>query len=241
MAAQADTSVTRPVDTLEVRWMVPGEPGAPMREWFARFPAKPAEVEIREDAYLLQPSLPGLSVKLRNAHSLDVKTYLGSPGILDLPGRCRGRLESWRKFSFTYQQPGPRDVTPMGWGTVRKRRRRSWFPLVTCQSPAPDMLPAAPAGCFLELTEARLNAESWWSVGFEAIGPASLPRAALEHAADLVFGQALPPGIEFSLDNSLSYAEWLGQRPDPDRPGSARLGRRRPDTGFHRGWRGLRQ
>jgi len=47
----------------------------------------------------------------------------------------------------------------------------------------------------------------------EATGPVRLLRGALEHAAGLVFAQALPPEVRFSLDNSQSYAHWLGQRP----------------------------
>ena len=49
--------------------------------------------------------------------------------------------------------------------------------------------------------------------GFEATGPERLLRGAVEHAAGLVFAQALPPGVQFSLDDSQSYAHWLGQRP----------------------------
>ena len=135
MAANGEIPAAGQADSLEVRWMVPGQPGTAMRGWFARFPA---ETEAREDVYLLQPCRAGLSVKLRNGSALDVKSFLRSPGTLDLPRRCRGRLELWRKWSFPCHQPGPCDPVPAGW-------------------------------------------------------------------------------IEFSLDNSLSYAQWLSQPPGPDR------------------------
>ena len=80
---------------------------------------------MRTFAYLLGPRLGGLSVKLRDAGTLDAKSYLGSPGILDLPGRGRGRLESWRKWSFPYDPEGQEGATPAGWVIVRKRRRSS--------------------------------------------------------------------------------------------------------------------
>ena len=64
-----------------------------------------------------------------------------------------------------------------------------------------------------ELTEVWVRGEAWWSAGFEATGPVRLLRGAVEHAAGLVFAQALPPGVQFSLGNSQSYAHWLGQRP----------------------------
>ena len=63
-----------------------------MARWFERFPA---ETQSREDTYLLDPPLRGLSVKVRGGAALEVKVYRGSPGILDLPGRARGCMESW--------------------------------------------------------------------------------------------------------------------------------------------------
>jgi hypothetical protein len=65
----------------------------------------------------------------------------------------------------------------------------------------------------VELTEVRMGGQDWWTLGFEATGPASLLRSALEATAALVFAQALPGGVEPSPDESRSYAEWLGQRP----------------------------
>ena len=182
-----------PADSLEVRWIVRGLLETAMREWFARFPAA---TETRTDAYLLQPRLAGLSVKLRDGARMDVKSYLGSPGVIDLPRRCRGRLESWRKWSFGYEPAGPGDVLPPGWIIVRKRRHRSRFPLGT-------------GGCVAELTQAYVSGEAWWSLGFEATGPASLLRGALDRAAGLLFAQPLPAGTELGLDSSRSYLDWL--------------------------------
>jgi len=65
--------------------------------WFGRFPAR---AESREDTYLLDPPLRGLSVKVRAGRALGVKVYHGSPGILAVAGRARGRLQSWQKWSF---------------------------------------------------------------------------------------------------------------------------------------------
>jgi hypothetical protein len=54
--------VTEGVRSLEVRWIFPGQLEAAVARWFGRFPA--AE-ESREDTYLLDPQLRGLSVKVR--------------------------------------------------------------------------------------------------------------------------------------------------------------------------------
>jgi hypothetical protein len=210
MAALPENPAAGPVDSLEMRWIVPGQLPSAVREWFERFPAG---TETRQDAYLVQPRLRGLSVKLRDVRALDVKSYLGSPGILDLPGGGRGRLESWRKWSFPTGLPGRSGADPPGWVVVGKSRRGSWFSLAGRQDPTRVRPSAGPAGCMVELTEVWVRGEAWWTVGFEATGAERLLRGAVEHAAGLVFAQALPPGVQFSPDNSQSYAHWLGQRP----------------------------
>jgi hypothetical protein len=199
--ADGDSLTVNPVppprDSLEARWFVAGPLPVAVAGWFARFPGM---TETRRDTYLLQPQLPGLSVKLRDDSALEVKAYLGSPGTLYLPGHDRGRLESWRKWSFPYRSPGMAQDAPGGWITVGKRRRRSSFPL-----------DGGKAGCTVELTETDADGRVWWSVGFEATGPTGLLREALEHAADVVFTH--PPPARLSLGNSRSYAHLLSQWP----------------------------
>lgn len=209
-AAPAGDPAAGPVDSLEVRWIVPGQVRPAMLEWFARFPAG---METRQDAYLIQPRLPGLSVKLRDGGALDVKSYLGSTGVLELPRGGRGRMESWRKSSFPSGLPGHGGAGPPGWVVVGKSRRSSWFPPASHPDLAQARPPTAVAGCLAELTEIWVRGEAWWSVGFEATGPVRLLRGALEHAVGRVFARVVPPGVQFSLSNSRSYAHWLGQRP----------------------------
>lgn len=77
--------------------MFPGELDTAVAGWFGRFPA---EAQAYEDIYLLDPPLPGLSVKIRSGQAFEVKTYRGSRGILEVTGRARGALRSWQKWSF---------------------------------------------------------------------------------------------------------------------------------------------
>ena len=67
--------------------------------------------------------------------------------------------------------------------------------------------------CEVELTEVRTSGQDWWTLGFEATGPADLLRSELQATAALVFAQALPGGVEPGPDESTSYAEWLCLRP----------------------------
>ena len=197
--------------TLEVRWIFPGQVEAATTRWFDRFPTA---MESREDAYLLDPYLRGLSVKIRGGGPLEVKVYRGSPGILDIAGRARGRMESWQKWSFPCDQPGQATDAPVGWLPVRKRRRISVSSPAGRPGRAALTRPAGEPGCAVELTEIRMGGEAWWTLGFEATGPDSRLRRELEATTALVFTDVLPGGMEFGAGSSKSYAEWLGLGPD---------------------------
>jgi len=204
--------------SLEVRWIFPGQlDTAAVAGWL---PGPQPEAESREDAYLLDPGLGGLSVKIRAGQALDVKMFLGSPGILDLPGRARGRLQYWRKWSFPFSPLGLATSDPGGWRRVRKQRQ------VICFSPAGQRIARAPAvpaqaglqaRCAVELTELRvpyqdLQHQEWWSLGLEATGPAESLRHGLEATAALMIARDLPGGVDLRIDDSRSYADWLRSR-----------------------------
>jgi len=208
MAADLNLSlVSEAVRSLEVRWIFPGKLGTGAAQWFGRFPAR---TESREDSYLLDPQLRGLSVKLRAPGTLEVKAYSGSPGILEMPDRARGRMESWQKWSFPFSPPSPGRVDSPGWLPVRKNRHVSRFSLASPQDSEPNAGVGQELRCEVELAEVRTRGEDWWTLGFEATGLIELLRKAVEETARLVFAQA-PPGLEPSLDESRSYAEWLSQ------------------------------
>ena len=209
-AEPTKSPVTEAVRSLEVRWIFPGQLEAAVAEWFGRFPAR---VESREDTYLLDPQWRGLSVKVRGGRALEVKVYRGSPGILEVAGRARGRLQAWQKWSFPLSPPRQDRTDPAGWQPVCKRRRISRFPLADGQFAARAPGLGGEPRCEVELTEIRVHGQHWWTLGFEATGPADLLRSALEATAALVFAQALPGGLEPGPDESRSYAEWLGQWP----------------------------
>ena len=85
-AEPPESPVTEAVRSLEVRWIFPGQLESVVAGWFGRFPAG---VESRKDIYLLDPQLPGLSLKVRGGGAPEVKAYRGSPGILEVAGRAR--------------------------------------------------------------------------------------------------------------------------------------------------------
>ena len=107
-AVPPENPVTEAARSLEVRWIFPGELETAVTGWFARFPAR---TESREDTYLLDPRLRGLSVKVRGGGVLEVKVYRGSPGILEVAGRARGRMQFGRSGPFRSARPAPAAAT----------------------------------------------------------------------------------------------------------------------------------
>jgi len=210
-AEQPDSPVTQGVCSLEVRWIFPGQMGSAVAGWFGQFPAR---TESRQDIYLLDPPLPGLSVKIRGGGALEVKAYHGSPGALEVAGRAHGRMESWQKWSFPVEPLRPGSADPASWRPVRKRRRVSQFSSASGPAGARAAGTGQPPRCGVELTEVHTNGQDWWTLGFEATGPAGLLRSELEATAALVFAHPLPGGVEFGPDDCRSYAQWLTQRPD---------------------------
>jgi len=209
-AAPTEIFSTEGVRTLEVRWIFRGELASAVAGWFARFPVK---TTVLKDAYLLDPRLPGLSVKVRGGRALEVKVYRGSPGLLEVSERTRGRLESWQKWSFPHGLADLDGRDPAGWRPVSKQRRISRFSLAGRLVRASDRGLGEGPSCAVELTDIHARGEAWWTLGFEATGPTSMLRSELKAAAALVFAVPLPGGLELGVDDSRSYAQWLCQRP----------------------------
>jgi hypothetical protein len=201
-----------PIDSLEVRWIMSGELGPGVREWFERFPA---ETETREDIYLVFPPLDGLSLKFRAGRKMEAKCYLGSPGLLYLPVRGLGRLESWRKWSISSDLLRPASRPASAWVRVRKCRRIIRFSLPAGQSPVPDP-PQDGTGCTAELTEADAGGRPMWTMGLEATGTAERLLDAIQHAVGRLFASPVPSLASFSLRNSSSYTHWLYRQPLPE-------------------------
>lgn len=194
------------VGSLEVRWVFPGRLDGAVAGWFGRFAHG---TESRVDTYLLDPRLPGLSVKVRGGQALEVKVFRGSPGILDVAGRACGRMESWQKWSFPFSPLNGNSGTAPGWRPVAKKRRISRISRGSGRIAAHATGTGQAPGCGIELTEVRVCGQEWWSLGFEATGPAGLLQGELEAAAALVFSEAPPGGVDLGADESSSYAEWL--------------------------------
>jgi len=136
--------------------------------------------------------------------------YHGSPWLLEVAGRARGRLESWQKLSFPHGPASLGSGDPAGWRLVSKRRRISFFAQATGMG-IPQL--GEQPGCAVELTAIDLRGEPWWTCALSATGPADVLRRELDAAAALVFADALPGRVELGIDDAQSYVRWLCRQP----------------------------
>jgi hypothetical protein len=204
-AVVADEGPLGASSSFEVRWILSGPLDAAMTRWFDRIPVT---TEAREDAYLVVPRLDGLSVKIRGDASLDVKARVERVGEVVLAACASGRLESWRKWSFSFGAESDRATDSAIWKRVRKVRLMGWYQgdrWLTRRPPERDIDPM----CAVELTDVTVGDERWWTLGFEAAGRPDGRRAVIDAAAADVFGDPLPDGRVLGLDDSGPYSEWL--------------------------------
>lgn len=205
---------------LEVRWIRQGAVDRRVLDWFALFPIT---TESRVDMYLSDPDIAGQSVKLRGGRTLEVKVHRGRRGELVVPGRARGVLESWQRWSFHTGAARWGETTPPGWTAVSKVRRVTFVHGNGTLS-AGSAGPGREIGCAVELTDVSTAGQQWWTMSFEASGPESDLRGVLESAAVMVLTEPMPGGIEFRSHESYSYAAWLREqvaREEPSAPGAA--------------------
>ena len=199
---------------------LPGPAGDCGGQWFGRFPAR---MESREDTYLLDPQLRGLSAKVRGGGALDVKAYRGSPGILEVAGHARGRLEAWQKWSFPSGPLRQDSGDPARWRPVRKRRRISRFSLAGGQIVARAPGLGREPRCEVELTEVRTPWPGLVDAGIRGHRPCHpAPRRTRGHRRARVRPRPARWRGTSARIISRSYAEWLGQRPGADSDAVAR-------------------
>ena len=189
-----------------------------MARWFGRFPI---EWELREDTYLLEPRLHGLSVKVRGGRSLEVKVYRGGRfWMWRAAPAVHGVLAKWSAFLEA------RSTRTAATNTAATRLVGSQY--AKGDASAGSHWPAdrswrAPRG-WIRSRGVMWNTES--PPVAKTGGPWGSRRATCQSysAAHSMHRPArvqppLPGGAEPGLDESMSYMQWLSQQPpDPRAP-----------------------
>ena len=199
--------------TREVRWFLPGECPAAIREWFAAGPLL-GDLERRTDHYFILAGRADLGVKLRGGSVLDLKVRTGGPDDVIFVDGVAGRAEDWSKWSF----PLSTNPSPMGsgWVAVEKSRRSRLYE-VTAGGKARAVPGAGEVtdGCAAELVELEVGRLRAWGFGFEAFATL-LPRRAVLEAAVVAFAGDTPLAeVGFDIADSCGYPAWLSAWPGP--------------------------
>jgi hypothetical protein len=198
----------------EIRWFLPGEADSSVAEWFERSDMA-TEEEPRIDTYLLLPGCISVGVKIRQGH-LEIKALTSAPEAVSYANGISGKRASWVKWSsgiagasLLTERKGPEQ-----WVQVEKSRTLRLFAaergIVTEKQPG-IMIPGP--GCQLELARLRLlpegdnwdEAESWWSMCFEAFGerPSDTLNFVASHEPFRALAEVLPGA------SSMSYPDWF--------------------------------
>ena len=123
-------------------------------------------------------------------------------------GRARGHLESWKKWSRSLNEsaaPSESLLQRNGWLPVKKTRLLSSFEVAGDKLRQVGSRPDN--GCGFELTELSIGNRSWWTVGFEAVGPDNQLRDNVERVAQHVLPHC--DSAQFTLNRSHGYPAWL--------------------------------
>ncbi|HEU4533239.1 MAG TPA: hypothetical protein VFS00_03945, partial [Polyangiaceae bacterium] len=166
----------------------------------------------RRDQYLLT-GRGDLGIKFRGeageAASFEVKYLTSSLGVVPFGPSVAGKLERWSKLSLDRV---PLDEgEPPAWFAVTKERRQRRFAFEG--SAAREVRPGERAEalcavelCALEFIRGGVPTRAF-TLGFEAVGAASLGMRALEAATKAFLHER--PGLNLSPIASASYPEWL--------------------------------
>jgi len=201
--------------TAEARWFIPEALPDAVLDWFRAGHALESEgVQVHE--YLLFPDCNSVGVKLRDGR-LEIKALRGASRSLSQGLGISGRTEEWVKWSFASEglQALDQALHQSGrWLKVRKERfsrrfsseRDRLMEVTVGQGPLPVV------GCNVEVTRIDVDANPrfWFSLGFEAFGPATVTAGILDDTLLLFFSEhGCVPGTTLSEYASASYPTWL--------------------------------
>ena len=203
--------------TAEARWFIPETLPDAVLDWFRAGQAlNSGGVQVHE--YLLFPDCDSVGVKLRDGR-FEIKAMRGASQPLSQDLGINGRTEQWVKWSFASEglQALDQALHQSGrWLKVRKERflrrfsaERGRLMEVTARQGA---LPVV--GCNIEVTRIDVDANPrfWFSLGFEAFGPATVTARILDDALLLLFNEhGCGPGTTLSESESTGYPAWLAK------------------------------
>ena len=215
--------------TQECRWFFEGPAPGAVVEWFED--ARPWERSAgiarlawprhwRVDRYLIFPGRDDMGLKLRlepgappESARIEVKGRAAELGLDDFGRAMRGRVDHWVKWSFE-PAAGPTGLSQVlegaGSCAVSKKRllRRAWPQGQDTALELPLTNVRFSRGMSVELTRIRVEAQIWWTLGFEAHPCDQVLRDPFHDQVALFLADFPEPGL-LSAARSWAYPTWL--------------------------------
>lgn len=122
-------------------------------------------------------------------------------------GGASGEVGSWSKWAAEYSGAAPADTVLESTGWIAVHKQRSWQALNVAENFTWQATPIA-SGCEVEWSVVTAGAQSWWTIGFEAVGVPGELLGNLDNAVRHVLG-SVAADSPFIAANSMAYPTWL--------------------------------
>lgn len=190
-------------ESTELRWFGEGALPASVESLSASFPDNPAPfVGSRCDRYVVSTD-PALGIKLREG-KLEIKTRRNRHRSDATPGF----IEEWAKWSWSGAGDPFGTGAPLApWISVDKVRALWKYAIDGGGIRVVSGIEHVDRGGAIELTGIRVSDREYWSVAIEAFALGEGARRDVEAAAGVLTGAL--PGVRFTPEASVGYAEWL--------------------------------
>lgn len=188
-------------ETVEVRWFFSAAPLSAYQLF-----GQAVEPSQRTDWYAF-PCHKYTGIKFREG-CLETKLLIRDLGLQQWQ-QISGQTEAWKKWSVAYTGDAPPTeaiLQAAGWIAVHKRRH--WRVLQMDGDKMRWQGEPTSNGCEVEWTALSAGGQTWWTVGFEAVGPSANLSDNLERAVLHVLAAQTDPG-PFCASNSYPYPTWL--------------------------------
>jgi len=179
--------------------------------WFTQMGIAPGGGDVRPDDYAHDPQQIELGIKKRgNKPGLEVKGLIACLSPISTPP-FQGPPELWGKWSTTLLDPPKKIVTVSKTRWLRKLDLDGEpvveVPLGNDEKPLDAQRRLPTLGCHIERTRVEIPGlqRGWWTVGFEAFGPAHTVERLLHRSVEHVRARA----PDFGAALQMSYPRWL--------------------------------
>jgi len=143
---------------------------------------------------------------------LEIKAQREAPREVHYPRGIVGRADAWIKFSLASPLVPKLEtaIVSTGLSLVQVNKRR-WLQRYSTDTGQPKLIAASDRpqeGCLCELTALEVGDRKFWTLGFEAFGPAEHVDEILTATASFVFApEDCPSPLECRM--SFPYPGWL--------------------------------